>query len=223
MHAPHRGIEWDNVPLGQKPDTVLARELGVTNQVVWEARSRRGIARFGGARTQIDWSSLPLGEQPDRAVARQVGVSRRTVAYHRARLGIGPFVGLVLTQEGQPCRSVYEATYDACLHEAERPHEHEVHVPGLPYIADFLVDHTFVELAAMTGFERYAAKHQQKRLAYRKHRIHVQWLTASDVTAMYMQATYPFDSGVTALDRLLVFDPRPRAWQMSPLLHAELA
>ncbi len=75
------------------------------------------------------------------------------------------FVGLLLLQEGEPCRSVYEAMYDAWLHGEQVPHEHEVRVANLPYIADFRVGTEYVEIVGMAGFARYRRKLEAKRRA----------------------------------------------------------
>lgn len=40
------GIDWDAQPLGQVPDSELARQLGITQPTVSTARQRRGIRVF---------------------------------------------------------------------------------------------------------------------------------------------------------------------------------
>jgi len=45
----YKQTDWDSVPLGTKPDTVLARELGVSTHAVRGARSKRGIRAFSGS------------------------------------------------------------------------------------------------------------------------------------------------------------------------------
>jgi hypothetical protein len=146
------------MPLGRVPDTVLARELGVSSQVVHKARTRRQISKFETPErlrcSSIDWDLVDLGERPDSAIAREFGVSRRSVCTERRLRGIPAFVGLLLLQEGEPCRSIYEAMYDAWLHSEQIAHEHEVPIAGLPYIADFRVAGEYIEIAGMIRFPR---------------------------------------------------------------------
>lgn len=183
------------MPLGEKSDLALARELGVAHQVVWQARTRRSIPAATAERRRrlhgVDWDSLRLGDRPDSVVAHEIGLSRRTVCAERLKRGIPPFVGLLLNQEGGPCRSIYEAMYDAWLHDREEPHEHEVHVEKLGCIADFRVAGVFVEIAAMTSFERYAARHERKRRAYRDAGIAVRWIDADEVVDLFDECSTP--------------------------------
>jgi hypothetical protein len=187
--TPNKGIRWDAVPLGTRPDAAFARELGVAVQVVHRARTRRGIGRFQTPsqkrREAVDWETAGLGERPDRAIAIQLGPPTRMICAERRKRGIPPFVGLTLTQEGAPCRSIYEAMYDAHLHEVGQSHEHEVHVPGLPYVADFRVAGLYVEIAAMRRFARYERKYLAKRRAYERCGLPVTWLTERDVEAVF--------------------------------------
>jgi hypothetical protein len=195
MHYPHRGIDWDTAALGQVPDTVLARELGVTPQVVQRARVRRSIPRFRNAAAlqalEVDWEALDLGGRPDATVAREMGISRRQVCAERRKRGIAPFVGLVLTQEGSPCRSIYEAMYDACLHDRGTEHEHEAHVPGLTYLADFRVGDEFVEIVGMLTFRRYEQRHELKRRAYAAAGIAVSWVFPPEVEFLFASCAIP--------------------------------
>ena len=184
-----KGINWDEMPLGRFPDAVLARELGVSSQVVHKARTRRLISRFETPerlrRLTIDWDLVDLGERPDSAIARELGVSKRSVCTERRSRGIPAFVGLLLLQEGEPCRSIYEAMYDAWLHREQIAHEHEVPITGLPYVADFRVAGEYVEIAGMLGFPRYAEKYESKRAAYARASISVRWLYPADVEALF--------------------------------------
>jgi hypothetical protein len=107
------------------------------------------------------------------------------VCAERLKRKIPPFVGLVLTQEGLPCRSIYEAMYDAWLHDQDLPHEHEVRVPGMRFVADFRVEDEFVEVAGMIAFGRYRAKYERKRRAYEEAAIKVRWLSCLEVERLY--------------------------------------
>jgi len=135
--------------------------------------------------SKVDWSSLPLGEEPDSVIAERVGYSRSYVGLRRRKLGIPAFVGLVLTQEGVPTRSVYEAKYDAYLHWKGIGHIHEPSVPGVPYIADFEIDGQYIEILGMSGFKRYDTKSDRKRQVYADAEVPVTWLTREDVDAVY--------------------------------------
>lgn len=206
VHYPHKGIDWDSVPLGEKSDLALARELGVAPQVVWQARTRRGIPAVNAdARRQlqeIDWDALRLGQRPDSVIAREIGLSRRTVCAERRKRGIPAFIGMVLTQEGQTCRSICEAMYDAWLHDQPKAHEHEVRVEALDCIADFLVEDVLIEVIGMTAFDRYAERYESKRRAYREAGIAVQWVTADEVSALFDTCRIPlrFRFGRNCLD-----------------------
>ena len=179
MPSGSKGIVWDHVPLGLKPDTVIAKELGVASQSVALARSRRGIAAFHKYRepTQDEWNSCGLGEKPDSEIAISLGVPRERVGSIRRKHGIPAFVGLVLLQDGTPCRSVYEAMYDAVLHYSNTEHEHEVPFKDLNIIADLVVEGTVVEIAGMNGYLRYDQRRLKKESTYKNAGIQVTWLT----------------------------------------------
>ncbi len=134
----------------------------------------------------VDVDSLVgLGRRPDSVVAQESGVGRRAVSYIRSKLGIAAFVGLILTQEEKPCRSIYEAMYDAWLHWKGKCHRHEVKVDGLPYIADFWVDESYVEIIGMLPYERYARKFKEKHAAYDRCCIPCQWIEPGSVEYLY--------------------------------------
>jgi hypothetical protein len=133
----------------------------------------------------IDWDAVDLGQRPDSIIAHELSVSRRKVCYERRKRHLPAFVGLVLSQEGEPCRSIYEAMFDAWLHDCRKPHQHEVRVPGLPYIADFLVDGEYIEIVGMATFRRYAMKHDAKRRAYAAAEVPVRWLYPTDVETLF--------------------------------------
>ncbi len=189
MSSNNKGINWDDVPLGSKPDTVIAKEFGVVSQVVAKARSRRGIPRFSstGYRTLTDeeWQSCGLGEKPDSEIARELGVSRESVGLVRRNRGIPAFTGLVLLQDGTPCRSVYEAMYDAVLHHLEKRHEHEVEFKDLGVVADLVVEGTVTEIAGMVGYPPYDKRRAKKEEIYSNAGISVTWLTPEYVLECY--------------------------------------
>lgn len=94
---------------------------------------------------------------------------------------------LALTQEGNKCRSVLEAKYDAYLHSAGLKHQHEVDVRTSygNFIADFRVGEPLVEVVGMVGFYKYENRHEAKRIAYQKAKIPVIWLSPEDVERLY--------------------------------------
>lgn len=48
-HArPRRGVDWDELPLGECSDATLARQLGCARSTVREARVRRGRGAYTG-------------------------------------------------------------------------------------------------------------------------------------------------------------------------------
>lgn len=134
---------------------------------------------------RIHWQDVSLGNKPDSVLARELGVTREVVKNARRRAGIPAFVGLILTQEGMPCRSVYEAMYDAYLHWQGLQHEHEVHIEDLPYVADFKVGDIYVEIVGMTRFVKYGIKYAHKRRCYEEAGVRVRWLQPMEVDALY--------------------------------------
>jgi hypothetical protein len=133
------------------------------------------------------WDAAQLGQCPDSVVAMRLGVRRELVGKERRRRGIPAFVGLVLRQDGIPCRSIYEAMYDAVLHDRGVPHEHEVAFPDLGIIADLSVEGRVYEIAGMIGMTRYDRRQDRKRAAYASAGIPVIWLSREDVLAEYKQ------------------------------------
>jgi hypothetical protein len=87
-------IPWNELPLGQKPDAEIAREIGCSGPTVSKARKRLGIPAFGVAATRktgkkgTDWDEQPLGQMPDAELARRLGVDHTTVTGARRRRGI---------------------------------------------------------------------------------------------------------------------------------------
>jgi hypothetical protein len=133
----------------------------------------------------VEWDTIGLGSVPDSVIARKLGCSRRFVASQRKKKNIPPFVGIILTQEGTPCRSIYEAMYDAYLHWHQIAHDHEVRVADLPYIADFKMDGKYIEIVGMIQFGKYARKLELKKAAYKVRSLPVTWLSAKDVEKLY--------------------------------------
>jgi hypothetical protein len=109
-------------------------------------------------RNYDEWMYRGLGTKPDSVIAEKYGIERRTVAFIRARLGIAAFVGSILTQEGEPCRSIHEAKMDAVLHWKGIPHRHEVPVLGGRFVADFMFGEpgkeTILEVLGMLEYPR---------------------------------------------------------------------
>lgn len=90
-NAAPKYIDWDAEPLGEIPDTELARELGVRPGAVLEARQKRGIAAVPPrARSGVDWDAEPLGQVSDAELARELGVHKSSVAAQRRKRGIPP-------------------------------------------------------------------------------------------------------------------------------------
>jgi hypothetical protein len=79
--------------LGRLPDAELARILGITEQVVLEAREARGIQPFK-RETAIRWKESQLdllGTISDAKLARKFRISRGIVRKFRKALGISAF------------------------------------------------------------------------------------------------------------------------------------
>lgn len=106
----------------------------------------------------INWDLVGLGSKPDAVIARELNVPRRKVCTERNNRSIKPFIGRILTQEGLAVRSIYEAMYDAVLHQQNISHLHEVPVPSTNFQADFKIGDTFIEIAGMLNFSRLVGK-----------------------------------------------------------------
>lgn len=104
----HAGIAWDAQPLGQMPDNALARRLGVNVGSVYEARVRRGIARFDRSIAARMGFAHRLGVETDRAIADDFGISPNTVAHARKRAGIDPVGGAWRDWDGVPLGRYYD-------------------------------------------------------------------------------------------------------------------
>jgi hypothetical protein len=101
---------------------------------------------------------------------------------------------LYLTQEGQPCRSKYEAMYDVYLHESGILHSHEVPMwdaGKIKFIADFRVGEPIVEIAGMLGFKKYDDRHKRKMAWLRANSVPVIVLTASEVQKLFSGCSLP--------------------------------
>ncbi|GHO61507.1 hypothetical protein KSC_003990 [Ktedonobacter sp. SOSP1-52] len=183
-------IDWETVGLGEKPDYVLTQELGVHFNRVGKERRKRNIPIYINPNT-IDWNNVPLGTKPDSVIAHDLQIPRERVKYHRNLRNIPAFVGVILLQEGYPCRSIYEAMYDACLHWKQIAHEHEARIEGLPYIADFKIDSRFVEIPGMLHFPKYREKYNLKRKALEENGIPVTWLQIEDIKRLYADCPVP--------------------------------
>lgn len=81
------GIQWDEQPLGNQPDHVLATTLRVPIMVVARARWKLKTPSY---RSKI-WATAHLGEVPDGNVALNLGLGVSTVRRARLRLGIPVF------------------------------------------------------------------------------------------------------------------------------------
>lgn len=104
--------DWDNIPLGQKSDGAIAKEMGIPRPSVRAARLRAGLPPFERPEhdsERFDWDSLPLGEKSDADIAREYGIKAGSVGGARRRRGIPSFV-----EEGQdrPARATKRVDWD---------------------------------------------------------------------------------------------------------------
>lgn len=183
--APIRNlVDWSSVDLGQRPDTVIASELGVTAGAVQQQRNKRKISPFVPDLLS-QWIDLPLGQMPDAVLGRQVGVQSNHVRRYREKLGISLFPGRLLSQEGRPLKSQWEAKYDAYLHENKIWHEHEVSFPELGVVVDFQLDDHFVEVAGMMREEYYRNRVEEKKKKYLSLSMDVIWIEPDYIELLY--------------------------------------
>jgi hypothetical protein len=83
--------DWDKIPLGQKPDADIARELGCSNQLVWENRRLRGIESFTVKRPKEFWDEQPLGKVSDEMLALMLDCTVNSVRAARLKRDIPPY------------------------------------------------------------------------------------------------------------------------------------
>lgn len=133
----------------------------------------------------IDWTKVDLGKKPDSEIAREKNVSVGYISYIRKKMGIKAFVGLLLTQEGNGCRSIYEAMYDCYLHWKGISHKHEVKVVNLPYIADFEINNQYIEIFGMIGFSKYEKRVNKKILNYKKNNVNYIEVKCDEIEKLY--------------------------------------
>ena len=131
------------------------------------------------------WDSLPLGQMPDSVLALTYGLDRRIVCCERNKRKIPVFKGYLLIQEGDNCRSLLEAMYDAYLHDKNITHNHEVRVTGTPYIADFYIGGSYIEIAGMTHYIRYREKLTKKKQVYQDLNISVTWIEPDSIKPLF--------------------------------------
>lgn len=89
-----KGIDWDNVPLGKKPDSVIAKELGVSHPAVLRARVARNIPPFTtSTRKGINWDDAEnleflQSDLPNKEVADLFGVAASVIIRARRCRGL---------------------------------------------------------------------------------------------------------------------------------------
>lgn len=128
----------------------------------------------------------PLGQVPDSLIADKYHLSTRAICRVRNELKIKPFVGIILSQEGRPLRSLDEAKYDAYLHWKGISHKHDVKIDGCNCVADFVLnDNSLIEIAGMIGYHKYDKKHKEKIKIYNSLNTKVTWLFKKDVDALF--------------------------------------
>jgi hypothetical protein len=146
-------VDWSKVPLGAKPDRVIAQGLGISIDTVNTARLKLGIPSYKQKHIVTDWSKIPLGKVPDWVVAEQLGKSIDSVCVARSSRGIPPFAAICKTTEGQPCNAP-EGMIDLYWHENNIPHEFQVRFGR--FIADWKINgDTIVEYSGWERHPRY--------------------------------------------------------------------
>lgn len=96
MESPSLYMDWDNEErLGKMSDVELAILLGVAQNTVCQARTRRGIPPFEGPRRKyVKWNpelNALLGTMTDGKVAQATGASHLNVFMRRKKLGIAAY------------------------------------------------------------------------------------------------------------------------------------
>ena len=182
-------IDWTVVGLGTKTDKLIAKELGINSYTVFRKRKELNIPSFYSTTinpfTKEELIAKGLGQKPDQELAQELNVLRATLSSWRRKWGIESFKGFIFLQEEIPCRSIYEAKFDAYLHWKNIPHKHEVKIKELPYIPDFQIDDYYVEVACMRGYGPYDKRMKMKQEEYIKYNLDVKWLNCENVNNLF--------------------------------------
>jgi RNA polymerase sigma factor (sigma-70 family) len=86
-------INWDDIPLGELPDDVLAEAFDLAYSTVRSARQARGIPKANRKNSYIIWDDVPWGTASDGELAKRLGISSGMVGAYRRALGIPAFRG----------------------------------------------------------------------------------------------------------------------------------
>jgi len=81
-------VDWSVQPLGQMPDSEIARACGVNSSTVTRARQRLGIQTFSLSPVS-NWDQVfDSDPKSDAQRAQELGVSRATIQRHRINAGV---------------------------------------------------------------------------------------------------------------------------------------
>lgn len=79
-------LNWDEQPLGETFDSVIAEKLNVTIDVVRKQRTKRQITAYRKKQHKYtNWNEQPLGIMSDRIIGERLGVPQGTVKSARRR------------------------------------------------------------------------------------------------------------------------------------------
>ena len=175
----HKGIVWDDQPLGLERDSEIARRLGVNRSTVQAARQHRNLPSIPKT-TAFD--TTYLGLLPDRAVADINHIGVMAVRSERLRRGLPPTDRKCLTQEGEGA-TYPEAVIDQYWHQTNTEHQFQYRVGR--YRADWLINQkTVVEYAGFSDgrfYQEYQERLSEKVQFYQQSGFKVLVIVPSDL------------------------------------------
>lgn len=85
-----KNIDWNNAGLGNHPDWITAKRLGICVATVFAHRQEMNI-KSHREQSKINWRKQPLGKMSDQKLADKLKVDVMTVHRYRNKLGIMPY------------------------------------------------------------------------------------------------------------------------------------
>lgn len=95
-------INWDEQPLGQMPDSEIAKKLNVTATAVSYARRQRGINGENRYVKKVTWTKELFENATNIELAKRFGICKSTVSAARKRLGLPRALAEFIDWDSQP-------------------------------------------------------------------------------------------------------------------------
>ena len=77
-------INWEKVGLGTRTDKKIAKDLGVSEAIVYNKRKKLKILSLRKQiKQKIDWDKIPLGKKSDNKISKEFGISIHIIIRER--------------------------------------------------------------------------------------------------------------------------------------------